>query len=118
MKLIKSFEAKFEYKLISSVYQVASLLDTKKLKVWLNREDCNDIRLSAYANVFSVYSIFDTRETKAAILETEIKESDEEDGLEFYFKDSSYTKINGSSLESVELGKKKSQRNNWFIFFF
>jgi hypothetical protein len=40
MKLVKTFEAKLKYELNSSVYQVASLLLTNKLKTLFDRDDC------------------------------------------------------------------------------
>jgi hypothetical protein len=104
MKLVQSFEAKFQYELNSHVYQVASLLETNKLRVWLNREDCADIRTSAFANVCLVYNSFEARESKVGASDPDPRRSDEEDELEYYFNDDSYTKVNGSSSGNVELG--------------
>jgi hypothetical protein len=104
MKLVKTFEAKFKYELNSSVYQVASLLHTNKLKTWFDRDDCQDIQLSAFSNIHVVFNTYNTNKTESTELAIIPREATADEGLDFYLDDASYRKINGQSGVNVELG--------------
>ena len=52
--LIKSFEHKFKHELSSPVYHVATLFNVSKHHIWINRNDCSEIKLRALENINNV----------------------------------------------------------------
>ncbi len=59
--LIEAFKHKFSYEIKSNIYNVASLLNISKLKLWYNRKDCLIIRQSAHLNLIQVRNLFDKK---------------------------------------------------------
>ncbi|RNA27693.1 zinc finger BED domain-containing 4-like [Brachionus plicatilis] len=52
--LISAFRHKFKDEIDSSVYCVASLLNVSKIKIWINRPDCVEIKRKALDNLIQV----------------------------------------------------------------
>jgi hypothetical protein len=59
--LIAAFKHKFSYEIKSNIYNVASLLNISKLKLWYNRKDCLSIRQFAHLNLIQVRNLFDKK---------------------------------------------------------
>jgi hypothetical protein len=59
--IISAFEHKFSYEIKSNIFNVASLLNISKLKLWYNRKDCLSIRQSAHLYLIQVRNLFDIK---------------------------------------------------------
>ena len=56
--LINAFNHKFNYEINSPVYQVACLLNVKKLKIWFDREDCQVLKRNGIDKMIDVANNF------------------------------------------------------------
>lgn len=101
--LVQSFTHKFEYELHSPVYQVASLLNTSKIRYWYKRPDCIAIRRSAIEKLTDVYErlvIPSEHIVNHQCLQNNIEE-EIEDSLYCFLKDETYSLVPAS--ENVKL---------------
>jgi hypothetical protein len=101
--LIAAFKHKFSYEIKSNIYNVASLLNISKLKLWYNRKDCLSIRQSAHLNLIQVRNLFDKKkEIQEPHTQTSNKEnvnqSDSNDSLAGFLCDDNYQQ--NSEIES------------------
>ncbi|RNA20169.1 hypothetical protein BpHYR1_043187 [Brachionus plicatilis] len=67
--LISAFRHKFKDEIDSSLYCVASLLNISKIKIWINRPDCVEIKRKALDNLIQVVKSY-TKKKQNNIPET------------------------------------------------
>ncbi|CAF0852115.1 unnamed protein product [Brachionus calyciflorus] len=91
--LINAFKHKFKYELNPSIYKVASLLNISKLKRWIQRPDCSDLRSDCLRDLCLVAINFlkvEKSKNSCSNFDTTLSSSSTCDSISGMYKDDEY----------------------------